>query len=357
VYPQEDDVKALFLTRYGYLGASSRYRVYQYVDYLESEGIKCRIIPFFADTLISKVSYVTRMLPGALWADVVFLQKVLFREDYLGVLMRFNDALVFDFDDAMYAAVESQAERPGAAQVMENVRRKLANTLRKSSQVIAANDTLAAFARSYSDAVTIIPTSIDVQRYPLKSQGAGSAVVTLGWIGGPGGIYYLDSIKSVFTRLARRYGGKVRLVLVGVAPDEMGGIEFTARPWRLESEIEDLLSFDIGIMPLVDSERARGKSSCKAIQYMGVGIPAVCSPVGAAATVVRDGVNGFHATSEEEWLEKLSLLIEDADLRQEMGRRGRLIAEQEYSIQSNAPRLKAVLETAKRARHGQSICA
>jgi glycosyltransferase involved in cell wall biosynthesis len=291
------------------------------------------------------------MLPGALWADVVFLQKVLFREDYLGILMRFNDTLVFDFDDAMYAVEEGRAEQPGMAEIMESVRGKLANTLCRSRQVIAGNDTLAAHARIYTDKVTVIPTSIDLEKYRLKPQSRDGDAVTIGWIGSGVGMAYLNNIKPVFSQLARKYGSRVRLSLVGVVPDEMGEIEFSARPWRLESEIEDLLSFDIGIMPLVDSERARGKSSCKAIQYMGVGIPTVCSPVGTAATVVRDGVNGFHASSQQEWREKLSLLVEDADLRQEMGRRGRLIAEQEYSIQSNAPRLKAVLEAAKRATH------
>jgi glycosyltransferase involved in cell wall biosynthesis len=81
----------------------------------------------------------------------------------------------------------------------------------------------------------------------------------------------------------------------------------------------------------------------KAIQYMGVGIPAVVSPVGANRDVVPDGVCGFHAASEEDWIRALERLIDSAELRVRMGAEGRRRVEQLYSAEVQAPRLGALL--------------
>jgi glycosyltransferase involved in cell wall biosynthesis len=72
---------------------------------------------------------------------------------------------------------------------------------------------------------------------------------------------------------------------------------------------------------------------------MAVGLPVVCSPVGANRQIVTDGVEGYWASSHAEWVEKLAALIDDAALAQAMGRRGRQKVQRTYSLQANAPLL------------------
>ena len=96
-------------------------------------------------------------------------------------------------------------------------------------------------------------------------------------------------------------------------------------------------------MPLTDDEESRGKCGFKLIQYMSVGIPSVCSPVGANNSIIAEGKSGFFASNHEEWFEKLSRLIEDPTLRQEFGQQGRSMAEQSFSLNSAAPKLYDVL--------------
>jgi glycosyltransferase involved in cell wall biosynthesis len=106
-------------------------------------------------------------------------------------------------------------------------------------------------------------------------------------------------------------------------------------PWSKEHEIEDLLQIDIGIMPLTDDIWAKGKCGFKALQYMALAIPALASGVGVNAAIIDAGINGFLCTTEEEWFSCLKSLIDQPDLRRQIGNRGRQKIIDHYSVSSN----------------------
>jgi len=89
--------------------------------------------------------------------------------------------------------------------------------------------------------------------------------------------------------------------------------------WSSGEEQSDLKSFDIGVMPLSDDLWSRGKCRLKIVQYFRVGLPVVCTPVGVNSDIIRDGENGFWATNHQEWIDRLSTLIQNPDLRYQMG--------------------------------------
>ena len=96
-------------------------------------------------------------------------------------------------------------------------------------------------------------------------------------------------------------------------------------------------------MPLENSPWELGKCSYKLIQYMGCGVPVVASAVGMNNEVVDEGLNGFLVQQEGEWLDKLSRLIADRALREELGKMGRKIVESRFSLQKNCNLLISVL--------------
>jgi glycosyltransferase involved in cell wall biosynthesis len=59
--------------------------------------------------------------------------------------------------------------------------------------------------------------------------------------------------------------------------------------------------------------------------------------------LVEDGTNGYWAMTSEEWEKKLSLLIENSELRERMGREGRRRVLESYTNQVCAPRLFSIL--------------
>jgi glycosyltransferase involved in cell wall biosynthesis len=99
--------------------------------------------------------------------------------------------------------------------------------------------------------------------------------------------------------------------MMGPGPVKIPSISVEVREWSEETEIEDISSFDVGIMPLEDTPWERGKCGVKLIQYMRCGKPVAASPVGMNAEIVMDQHNGFHAETDEERIESLIQLADD----------------------------------------------
>jgi glycosyltransferase involved in cell wall biosynthesis len=188
----------------------------------------------------------------------------------------------------------------------------------------------------------VIPTAIDQERYHLKTYPVQQERVTLGWIGDHGSIHYLEKMRPIFDRIGAKYP-HVELKIVCDTFFDCDRIKVIKKNWSLEEEVADLQGFDIGLMPLVDDPWSWGKCGLKIIQYQGVGVPVVCTPVGINKDLVEDGTNGFWAKTPMEWEEKLSLLIENPKLREQMGRDGRKRVLRDYTNEVCAPRLFSIL--------------
>ncbi len=96
-------------------------------------------------------------------------------------------------------------------------------------------------------------------------------------------------------------------------------------------------------MPLPDDEYSRGKCGFKLLQYMALGIPSIASPVGVNQEIIQNGSNGFLASSNEDWVDNLSLLIENKEMRYSIGMNGRRTVENQYSLKKYAPELLSTL--------------
>jgi hypothetical protein len=166
--------------------------------------------------------------------------------------------------------------------------------------------------------------------------------VTVGWIGSHTTTEYLHPVLPVFERLNAQ-GLRARLVLVGAAP-EISAPWIEHRPWSLETESRDLADFDLGIMPLPDTEWARGKCGYKVLQYFSAGIPAVASPVGITRELVGEE-RGMLATSPTEWRSALETLLAGVDERRQRGAIARDFVERFYSYQRWAPELASILHS------------
>lgn len=314
--------------------ASTRYRVLQYLPALEKEGIRSTV------KALSRSSRdwldLARQIRSA---DVVFVQKKLFTPWELFLLRRLARRLIYDFDDAVMT-------KDGPSTPVQNVRqlRRFKATVRRVDLVIAGNGYLREQALSINPRVLQLPTSIDADRYSgKKNDDKNKRDVVLGWIGSCGTLKYLREITPALEQLGRRFP-QLRLKIVADDFFDLDDLPVIKKPWSAEEEIADLHSFDIGLMPLTDDLWTRGKCGFKLIQCMAVGMPVVCSPVGANTEIVTDEIEGFWASTQEEWFARLALLIEDRILRSEMGKKGREKVRKYYSLEANAPLLAKTLK-------------
>lgn len=353
-------MKVLFLVTNNRLHASSRVRAYQYKPYLSQSGIQS----FFVPNVSEKYYRLRRLIPYAsirsswllrgygwlerlilfAWAyllalygpyDIVFIHKLMMPLPFFRLLQRQNKPIVFDFDDAIHL---NDPLLP--SKVKEHESQVFYEILQISRAVVVTSDELMQIAQPYNPNITRIPGPIDTERYKPRPnyKPVHNEEIIIGWMGSPGTVIYLEILYDVFRELTAKYPNLV-ISVVGSWPFKLKGVNLRCKQWNPNTEVEDLSCFDIGVMPLPDNEWTRFKGGYKLLQYMAMQIPCVTSPVGINTEIVRDGVNGYIARSRAEWCEQLSCLITNAELRGQMGRAGRRIAEEEYSLHIGSTKL------------------
>lgn len=247
--------------------------------------------------------------------------------------------VVYDFDDAIFLPTVSEANSKFAFLKSPD---KVKTNCRLADEITVGNEFLAEYARQYNQKVTVIPSTIDTGQYlPVESYGKNPVPVIV-WSGSITTLEHLRSIQTTLQELARTE--KFKLRVIGATDFELAGVEIENVRWQAQTEAADLAAGDIGIMPLPDDRWSKGKCGMKALQYMGMGIPTVCSNVGANGEIVSDGENGFLASNNEEWLLKLKNLLHSVELRSRIGRAGRETVVRKYSAEIHAPRMFEVLK-------------
>jgi glycosyltransferase involved in cell wall biosynthesis len=248
--------------------------------------------------------------------------------------------LVLDYDDAVFHRYDLHRSRL----VRAVLGAKLDRLMARADLVVAGNDYLAARARQAgAQRIEIVPTVVDLDRYPPQPQARPDGPVTIGWIGSPGTARYLDAVKPVLRDLAGAM--PLRAIAIGARPDQLEGSVFEPVRWSEEGEVEALRSIDIGIMPLEDTPWERGKCGYKLIQYMALGIPVVASAIGVNGRIVRHGANGYLAGGATDWKHALAELGGNPTLRGAFGAAGRSDVEKEYALSVQAPRLAGMIRS------------
>ena len=349
-----DTTNVLLLTRYERLGASSRIRFLQYLPYLEQQGFTFRVQPLLSNDYVRSlyggppvgIGNIMRAYGRRLWAlqrrmryDLIWLEKeaLPWLPAWTEIARLQGIPYVVDYDDAWFHRYENHWSSPLLG-------RKIDSVMQVANTVVAGNEYLARRARQVgARKVEIVPTAIDLTRYPAPAAAPGGEGMTVGWIGIPLNAHYL----SIAAPALRAAAAPIRLHVVGApVPAEFGGVPAESFPWTEDSEIERISAFDVGIMPLHDTPWERGKCAYKLLQVMAAGKPVIASPVGANVQVVQHGVNGFLANTAEDWGEALRTLAADSALRQRMGAAARRTVEDRYSTAVVGPRLAEILRNA-----------
>ncbi|MGC9325970.1 MAG: glycosyltransferase family 4 protein [Desulfomonilia bacterium] len=314
--------------------AASRYRILQYIPFLQSHGLGCDV-----HTFPSGIHHYWSLFRALAGYDCVFVQRKRFHFPVLPFFRMRAKRIVYDLDDAvMYR------NSLGKSPYSRTRERRFRNMVRSCDAVVAGNTFLMEKVQAYTPNVVVIPTSIPVDRYSVKDYSIRKEKITIGWIGDHGSIHYLERLKPVWNEIGRRFSGKVELKIICDTFFDCEEIPVRKVPWSDLTEVVELQDIDIGVMPLIDDPWSWGKCGLKILQYYGAGVPAVCTPVGINRDVVSDGRNGFWARTDEEWVKKISVLIEDDELRERMGIAGRKTLEEAYTDRVNSLKILGVIK-------------
>ena len=358
---QKIKICALVLDPYD-TSPGQRFRIEQWEPYLKEAGIeidyfsftdeKLRSVLYTDGNLIPKVAGMlkafakrTAKVFGASKYDAVFLYRAtsMFGPAMLERILKWKGVpVIYDFDDSIYLVNTSDANRRFGWLKFSG---KTADICGLSTSVTVGNSHLAEFAGQYNDNVYIVPTSIDTDAYPPvnKDQPREDGKVVIGWTGSSTSQYHLEAFEPVLAQLVKKRGDDIIIKVISNREPVGMKIPYQWSAWSPESEVEEISEIDIGIMPTPDDEWSRGKCALKALQYMALGVPAICTDMGANRDVIDQGKNGYLAKTDEEWIGYFEDLIDDRAKRLKLGNAARKTVENEYSMKKCAELFKNVV--------------
>ena len=331
--------------------ASQRYRVEQWLPHLQEQGVKYDVAPFWDQgswAVLYKPDHIFLKIGGLLagfvrrglllWKlpayDFIFIHREASPVgppwfEWMAAKV-FREKIIFDFDDAIWLP-NTTAENSWATRFKWHS--KTSQICRWSHRVSCGNHFLRDYAFKFNTAATLLPSVLDTEQHYNARKEQHTQEVVIGWIGSHSTLPYLQLIEPVLQQLEQKYTFRL-LVIADKAPQlQLRSLEF--RTWRRETEEQDLLQINIGLMPLPDTEWAKGKCAFKALQYMALGIPAVVSAVGANEQAVVHGITGFTCTTEQDWYQCLERLLVNPGLRSSMGAEGQAQVNKHYSLQAH----------------------
>jgi len=332
------------------ISPGQRFRLEQWAPHAEARhGIAMDFVPFESPRLTEILYQPGRKPEKAAWvlrdflrraADVVRAQKydgvVVYREAallgpaiYERLLAWTKKPLFFDFDDAIW--LNSQVSAANGVFAKLHFFGKTSTICRLSSAVFPGNEYLAAYARARNPNVFVLPTSIELAKYPLIPEPENDDPIIVSWSGSVHTLKNFEEARPALETFAQRRRLVVKVICNKPPERPIEGAENVFIPWREEGEAEAIGAAHIGIMPLPDDDYHRGKCGLKALQFMATGRPVVSSPVGMNSSLIQSGKNGFLARTTEEWVEAFERLASSRDLRARLGAAARATVEQEYS--------------------------
>lgn len=329
---------------------SQRFRFEQYLDYLKNDYTIHSFFDLKTFRILYKKGYIIQKIIGTLAGFVKRLLLLFKLNEYSLIFIHreaspfgppifewvikliFNKKIIYDFDDAIWLNDHSESKLIR----LLKWKKKVGSICKWSHKISVGNSYLYNYAKSFNSNSFIIPTTIDTENYhnpSLFPNGSSSNKrLIIGWTGTHSTLLYLQPIIPVLQKLEKEFNFEFR-VIANKNP-ELNLKHFTFAKWKKESEIEDLLQIDIGIMPLTNDQWSLGKCGFKALQFMALNIPVAISPVGVNAMIIEDNINGYLCENNEEWSKSLSQLLSDAQLRKNIGQKGREKVIENYSVLS-----------------------
>ncbi|MGN7892734.1 glycosyltransferase [Bacillus sp. 22475] len=362
-------MKIYFCTPTGRRGASSRYRVFQFLPYLNIQ-LEKETFQFLDDTTYSlfksnNLFSVFYRLIFLLFKPLSLIFKVK-RGDILLVhrdiypfglfwlerlLKRKGAKIIFDLDDAIFLDDTSEISNK-KNKLLYNLKygKRYDRIIKISDMIICGNEFLESYCKQINSNTIIIPTVIDLNC--VKNIDRDSSLkdkIVFGWIGNPGNSSYFKKILPIFDKVADKYKKQIVFRCIGGNLNYIPNSPYFAveeLAWSEETEYENLSQIDVGIMPLEDSDWSKGKCGLKILQYMSVGKTTIADAVGVNTSIIDHGKNGFLTHSLDDWEKYIELVVKEheTNMLEEMGMLAEEKLQAEYSLQVHVSRLKEVID-------------
>jgi len=351
----------LYLENFPIENAGYQYRVAKWAEILRKKGYRVEIWTLIEgrkefeekmqDNVFTKFLIFNlykrfcQVLASKNYKTVIVRRELLWFNDYGNLfleklLLKMHPNAILDFDDDISAAKNQPKKITNwFGKIMCENGNKFNDSLRLYKKFIVASEYLKEKVIKENlnimpNDICVIPTCVDYAKYDSKDYSKLDNSLTIGWIGGNHNYSQLERVVPILNELSKKYKFNL-LVIAGFPPlwDVNFNIKFIR--WGLDSEIENLLKIDIGIMPLDSSRVSKGKAGFKLIQYMGLGIVSIADAITVNKGIVSNSVDSFLAVNEEDWRIYLENILENKYDLMTMSKDARKKISQNFSFKSH----------------------
>lgn len=340
---------------------SQRYRFEQYLEYFKANDFDWELSEIITEkddaifyapknyikkVLIILKSFIIRFkdLRRVHQFDIVFIQReaLLIGSSFFEKQFYKRSKVIFDFDDSIWLLDTSPENKK--FEFLKNPNKTKIN-IAHAHAVIAGNNYLANFSKQFNHNTLIIPTTIDTTFHIPKPELRNKNKLVIGWSGSISTIKHFESCIPALKQILMKYPNKIEIHIIGQGNYTNKEINVISKNWSAQTEVDDLNCFDIGIMPLPDDEWVKGKCGLKGLSYMACGVPTIMSNVGVNSEIITHGKNGLLVSTEQDWINNLSLLIENSELRNDIGMAGRETVVNRYSVNAHKDAYLSILKS------------
>jgi glycosyltransferase involved in cell wall biosynthesis len=335
-----------------------RLKYEQYFSSWESAGFEVVTSPFQTDRFWKIIYHPGYFIEKVFWTFWGYVRRIfdLFRVPFydgvyiflwvtpLGppimeyIVSKLAKHLIYDIDDMVFlgdtSSVNSWVSKFKGT-------KKMGVLMKNADYVVVCTPKLDEYVAQFNSKRIDISSTFDTNRFVAIDDYSKKEVTTIGWTGSHSTVKYLHLLDNVFRTVAKLR--KIRLVVISNSTYTCEGVDVTNIPWSEVNEINDLHKIDIGVYPIPKNEWVLGKSGCKAITYMSCAIPAIATAYGTNFRVIQNNVDGFLVDTDEEWVSTIIKLIDDQELRKQIGKKGREKVINEFSVKANEGKYLAVL--------------
>ena len=322
-------------------------------DILKPEGIELIYAPFETDKLreilhkagntSTKVfemirGYANRikLLQNLDEFDAVFVYReaALLGPAFLEKMAARKKPIIYQLDDPLFMPYKSPSN--GYLSYLKFFS-KIKEIIRISKVVMVNSTHIREYAAQFNKNIWQVPSIVDTKIFSYKPTAENLKRPCIGWSGSPTTLKNIQLVKKPLQKMSEKDIADIHFI--GGTDFGLENVKYTAQKWNGATEVEDLRRIQIGLVPLPENSWNGYKFIMKTAQYMALGIVPVGTPMASNPEVIRHGENGFLAEKDEEWVEYLTLLAEDSNLRNSMSRQAAQDAQENYSLEANAQKV------------------
>jgi glycosyltransferase involved in cell wall biosynthesis len=213
-----------------------------------------------------------------------------------------------------------------------------------SQGVFAGSETLKLWISSFQPKVYLVPSGIKESQYKSEVKEENKQKICLGWIGN--GVHYESDLIEILLPIATHFSGNsnIEFRFIGVNEkslfaEKMRNIS-PLNSWFIQpadwsdtvSIVKEINKIDIGLYPLIENDFNKYKCGFKALEYFALKLPVVSSNIAMNREIINNGINGYIVNNTKEWIEKLTVLIDQKNTRIQFGLEGFNLIKKTYNV-------------------------